>query len=162
MDANLFHVEGKHHLLETPVAPSEVQLQMPGAQFGKPRSLSDEEILDIIQKFAHTASVAKETGFTGVQYTELMGIISRFLSPDINKRDDNWAEARKRSKFLLEIVRSVRKSVENSFLYTLKLNSADFQKGGFTHEDAIQVASWLNEEGLDLLKFLVVLTNNHI
>ena len=139
---------------ETPVAPSEVQLQMPGAQFGKPRSLSDEEILDIIQKFAHTASVAKETGFTGVQIHGAHGyLISEFLSPDINKRDDNWGGSlEKRSKFLLEIVRSVRKSVGESFPVSLKLNSADFQKGGFTHEDAIQVASWLNEEGLDLLE----------
>ena len=139
---------------ETPVAPSEVQLQMPGAQFGKPRSLSDEEILDIIQKFAHTASVAKETGFTGVQIHGAHGyLISEFLSPDINKRDDNWGGSlEKRSKFLLEIVRSVRKSVGDSFPVSLKLNSADFQKGGFTHDDAIQVASWLNEEGLDLLE----------
>ena len=139
---------------ETPVAPSEVQLQMPGAQFGKPRSLSDEEILDIIQKFAHTASVAKETGFTGVQIHGAHGyLISEFLSPDINKRDDNWGGSlEKRSKFLLEIVRSVRKSVGDNFPVSLKLNSADFQKGGFTHEDAIQVASWLNEEGLDLLE----------
>ena len=139
---------------ETPVAPSEVQLQMPGAQFGKPRSLSDEEILDIIQKFAHTASVAKETGFTGVQIHGAHGyLISEFLSPDINKRDDNWGGSlEKRSKFLLEIVRSVRKSVGDSFPVSLKLNSADFQKGGFTHEDAIQVALWLNEEGLDLLE----------
>ena len=139
---------------ETPVAPSEVQLQMPGAQFGKPRSLSDVEILDIIQKVAHTASVAKETGFTGVQIHGAHGyLISEFLSPDINKRDDNWGGSlEKRSKFLLEIVRSVRKSVGDSFPVSLKLNSADFQKGGFTHEDAIQVASWLNEEGLDLLE----------
>ena len=139
---------------ETPVAPSEVQLQMPGAQFGKPRSLSDEEILDIIQKFAHTASVAKETGFTGVQIHGAHGyLISEFLSPDINKRDDNWGGSlEKRSKFLLEIVRSVRKSVGDGFPVSLKLNSADFQKGGFTHEDAIQVTSWLNEEGLDLLE----------
>ena len=139
---------------ETPVAPSEVQLQMPGAQFGKPRSLSDEEILDIIQKFAHTASVAKETGFTGVQIHGAHGyLISEFLSPDINKRDDNWGGSlEKRSKFLLEIVRSVRKSVGDSFPVSLKLNSADFQKGGFTHDDAIQVASWLNEEELDLLE----------
>ena len=139
---------------ETPVAPSEVQLQMPGAQFGKPRSLSDEEILDIIQKFAHTASVARETGFTGVQIHGAHGyLISEFLSPDINKREDNWGGSlAKRSKFLLEIVRSVRKSVGDDFPVSLKLNSADFQKGGFTHEDAIQVASWLNEEGLDLLE----------
>ena len=139
---------------ETPVGPSEVQLQMPGAQFGKPRSLSHEEILDIIQKFSYCASIAKDTGFTGVQIHGAHGyLISEFLSPDINQRADDWGgNLEKRAKFLLEIVKSVRKSVGDAFPVSLKLNSADFQKGGFVHEDAIQVASWLNDEGLDLLE----------
>ena len=139
---------------ETPVGPSEVQLQMPGAQFGKPRSLSHEEILDIIQKFSYCASIAKDTGFTGVQIHGAHGyLISEFLSPDINQREDDWGgNLEKRAKFLLEIVKSVRKSVGDAFPVSLKLNSADFQKGGFAHEEAIQVASWLNDEGLDLLE----------
>lgn len=139
---------------DTPVGPSEVQLQMPGAQFGKPRSLSHEEILDIIQKFSYCASIAKDTGFTGVQIHGAHGyLISEFLSPDINQRADDWGgNLEKRAKFLLEIVKSVRKSVGDAFPVSLKLNSADFQKGGFVHEDAIQVASWLNDEGLDLLE----------
>ena len=139
---------------ETPVAPSEVQLQMPGAQFGKPRALSHEEILDIIQKFAHCANIAQDTGFTGVQIHGAHGyLISEFLSPDINLREDEWGGTlEKRAKFLIETVRSVRKSVGVNFPVSLKLNSADFQKGGFSHEDAIQVATWLNEEGLDLLE----------
>lgn len=138
----------------TPVGPSEVQLQMPGAQFGKPRSLSNEEILDIIQKFSYCASIAKDTGFTGVQIHGAHGyLISEFLSPDINQREDDWGgNLEKRAKFLLEIVKSVRKSVGDAFPVSLKLNSADFQKGGFAHEEAIQVASWLNDEGLDLLE----------
>ena len=138
----------------TPVGPSEVQLQMPGAQFGKPRSLSHEEILDIIQKFSYCASIAKDTGFTGVQIHGAHGyLISEFLSPDINQREDDWGgNLEKRAKFLLEIVKSVRKSVGDAFPVSLKLNSADFQKGGFVHEEAIQVASWLNDEGLDLLE----------
>ena len=139
---------------ETPVAPSEVQLQMPGAQFGKPRALSHEEILDIIQKFAHCANIAQDTGFTGVQIHGAHGyLISEFLSPDINLREDEWGGTlEKRAKFLIETVRSVRKAVGVNFQVSLKLNSADFQKGGFSHEDAIQVATWLNEEGLDLLE----------
>ncbi|MDC0576702.1 NADH:flavin oxidoreductase/NADH oxidase family protein [Gammaproteobacteria bacterium] len=139
---------------ETPVAPSEVQLQMPGAQFGKPRALDHEEILDLIQKFAHCARIAKDTGFTGVQIHGAHGyLISEFLSPDINLREDEWGGTlEKRAKFLLEIVRAVREAVGVNFPISLKLNSADFQKGGFSHEDAIQVATWLNEEGLDLLE----------
>ncbi len=138
----------------TPVAPSEVQLQMPGAQFGKPRALSHEEILDIINKFSHCAAIAKDTGFTGVQIHGAHGyLISEFLSPDINLRQDEWGGTlEKRAKFLIEIVRSVRKMVGEDFPVSLKLNSADFQKGGFSHEDAIQVAKWLNDEGLDLLE----------
>ena len=139
---------------ETPVAPSEVQLEMPGAQFGKPRALSHEEILDIIQKFAHCANIAQDTGFTGVQIHGAHGyLISEFLSPDINLREDEWGGTlEKRAKFLIETVRSVRKAVGENFPVSVKLNSADFQKGGFSHEDAIQVATWLNEEGLDLLE----------
>jgi 2,4-dienoyl-CoA reductase-like NADH-dependent reductase (Old Yellow Enzyme family) len=139
---------------ETPVAPSEVQLQMPGAQFGKPRALSHEEVLEIIHKFSHCARIAKDTGFTGVQIHGAHGyLISEFLSPDINLRNDEWGGTlEKRAKFLLEIVRSVRKSVGVDFPVSLKLNSADFQKGGFSHKEAIQVATWLNDEGLDLLE----------
>ena len=139
---------------ETPVAPSEVQLEMPGAQFGKPRALSHEEILDIIQKFSHCANIAQDTGFTGVQIHGAHGyLISEFLSPDINLREDEWGGTlEKRAKFLIETVRSVRKAVGENFPVSVKLNSADFQKGGFSHEDAIQVAAWLNEEGLDLLE----------
>ena len=129
------------------MAPSDVQLQMPGAQFGKPRPLTHEEILDIIQRFSHCASIAKDTGFTGVQIHGAHGyLISEFLSPDINLREDEWGGSLEhRAKFLLEIVREVRVSVGTDFPVSLKLNSADFQKGGFTHEDAIQVATWLNE-----------------
>ena len=115
---------------------------------------SHEEILDLIQKFAHCARIAKDTGFTGVQIHGAHGyLISEFLSPDINLREDEWGGTlEKRAKFLLEIVRAVREAVGVNFPVSLKLNSADFQKGGFSHEDAIQVATWLNEEGLDLLE----------
>ena len=138
----------------TPVAPSEVQLKMPGAAFGKPRALSHEEILDVIARFAHTAKVAQDTGFTGVQLHGAHGyLISEFLSPDINQRTDQWGGSlENRARLLLEAIRAVRKAVGDRFPVSLKLNSADFQRGGFSHEEAVQVAGWLNDEGLDLLE----------
>lgn len=141
-------------IAETPVAPSEVQLKMAGAEFGKPRALTHEEIIDIIKRFSHCASIARDTGFTGVQIHGAHGyLISEFLSPDINLRTDSWGGSlENRSRFLIEIVRSVREAVGENFPVSLKLNSADFQKGGFTHEESIKVASRLNEEGLDLLE----------
>ena len=138
----------------TPVGPSDVQLKMPGAAFGKPRALEHDEILDIIQRFAHAAKVAQDTGFTGVQLHGAHGyLLSEFLSPDVNTRTDEWGGSlENRARLLLEAIRAVRKAVGDKFPVALKLNSADFQKGGFSHEDSVQVATWLNDEGLDLLE----------
>ncbi len=137
-----------------PVAPSDVQLKMPGAAFGKPRPLTHEGILDVIDRFAHAAKTAKATGFTGVQIHGAHGyLISEFLSPDINLRTDEWGGSlENRARLLLEVVRAVRQAVGDKFPVALKPNSADFQRGGFAHEDSIKVASWLNDEGLDLLE----------
>ena len=137
-----------------PVGPSDIGLKMPGAAFGKPRALSHEDILDVIQRFAHTAKIARETGFTGVQIHGAHGyLISEFLSPDVNTRTDQWGGSlENRARLLLEVVRAVRAAVGDDFPLSLKLNSADFQRGGFSHEDSVQVASWLNDEKLDLLE----------
>ncbi|MGB3810702.1 MAG: NADH:flavin oxidoreductase/NADH oxidase family protein [Parvibaculum sp.] len=137
-----------------PVGPSDKALDMPGAQFGKPRALTGTEIEDVIRRFAHTATIARETGFSGVQVHGAHGyLISEFLSPDVNNRTDEWGGSlENRARLLLEIIRAVRKAVGADFPVSVKLNSADFQRGGFSHEDSIKVASWLNDEGLDLLE----------
>lgn len=137
-----------------PVGPSDKALDMPGAQFGKPRAMTGAEIEDVIRRFAFAASVARDTGFTGVQIHGAHGyLISSFLSPDVNTRTDEWGGSlENRARLLLETVRAVRKAVGADFPISVKLNSADFQRGGFSHEDAIRVASWLNDEGLDLLE----------
>ncbi len=137
-----------------PVGPSDVALAMPGAQFGRPRAMSEAEILDAIVRFGHAAAVARETGFTGVQIHAAHGyLISEFLSPDVNTRTDGWGGSlENRARFLLEIVRAVRRAVGPDFPLSVKLNSADFQRGGFTHEDSIRVAAWLNAESVDLLE----------
>jgi len=137
-----------------PLAPSDIPLDMPGAQFGKPRAATGAEIEDVIRRFAHTATVARDVGFTGVQIHGAHGyLISEFLSPDVNNRTDEWGGSlENRARLLLETVRAVRKAVGADFPISVKLNSADFQRGGFSHQDAIRVASWLNREGLDLLE----------
>jgi 2,4-dienoyl-CoA reductase-like NADH-dependent reductase (Old Yellow Enzyme family) len=137
-----------------PVGPSNVGLALPGGRFGKPRALSGDEIRDVIARFAHTAGVAKQTGFTGVQVHGAHGyLISEFLSPRVNLRDDEWGGSlENRARLLLDCVRAVRDEVGADFAVTLKLNSADFQKGGFSFDDCLKVIEMLNEEGLDLLE----------
>jgi len=137
-----------------PVSASEQQVALPGKNFGKPRALTHDEILDVIDRFAKAAAVAKETGFTGVQLHGAHGyLLSQFLSPDVNRRTDEWGGSlENRAKLLLMSVRATREAVGPDFPVSVKLNSTDFQKGGFTPEDAIIVAQWLEQEGVDLLE----------
>lgn len=136
-----------------PLSPSDIQLNLLG-NFAKPRPLEADEIPAIIQRYAEVAGVAKEAGFTGVQIHGAHGyLISQFLSPHTNRRDDQWGGSlENRARFLLETVRAVRKTVGDGFPVAVKLNSSDFQKGGFTLEESQQVAAWLDAEGLDLLE----------
>jgi len=136
-----------------PLAPSPVQLDLLGS-FARPRALTEDEILGLIRRFAHAAQVVREAGFTGVQVHGAHGyLISSFLSPVTNRRTDDWGGTlANRARFLRETVRAVRHAVGADFPVALKLNSDDFRKGGFTHDECLQVVAWLNDESLDLLE----------
>ncbi|HEC00572.1 MAG TPA: NADH:flavin oxidoreductase/NADH oxidase family protein [Sphingomonadales bacterium] len=137
-----------------PVGPSAVQTHTSGAKFGLPRVLEEQEIQEIIQRFGHAADVAKQTGFDGVQIHSAHGyLLSSFLNPNANKRQDQWGGSlQNRARLLRETVRCVRENVGPEYPVSVKLNSSDFQKGGFSNQDCIQVAQWLLEEGIDLLE----------
>lgn len=136
-----------------PLSPSDVQLKWAG-MFARPRAMSEEEIQDAIRRFARAASIARESGFTGVQIHGAHGyLLSQFLSPITNLRRDLWGGSlENRARMLLEVVRAVRDAVGDDFPVAVKLNSADFQKGGFSLDECIQVARWLGEARIDLLE----------
>jgi 2,4-dienoyl-CoA reductase-like NADH-dependent reductase (Old Yellow Enzyme family) len=137
-----------------PKAPSAVKLGLPGGQFGEPVALTAEEIEEIVRRFGVAAAAVKEAGFTGVPVHAAHGyLLSEFLSPRSNRRDDQYGgELRNRARALLEAVACVRQAVGPSFPVAVKLNSADFQKGGFAFEDSLQVAEWLEQAGVDLIE----------
>jgi len=141
------------YVTRQPVAPSAVRLDLLG-NYSTPRALGEAEILDLIERFAVAAAIARETGFTGVQVHGAHGyLVSSFLSPVTNRRQDQWGGAlENRARFLLEIVRAVRRAVGADFPVALKLNSDDFRKGGFTSEECLRVVGWLNDESIDLLE----------
>jgi len=137
-----------------PKAPSAVALALPGGQFGMPDPLTDAEIHDLIARFAHVAVVARDAGFTGVQIHAAHGyLLSQFLSPLANRRNDDWGgRLEDRARVLTETVKAVRAAVGADFTVAVKLNSADFQKGGFGFDDCLTVAGWLADLGVDCLE----------
>ena len=137
-----------------PKSSSDVTLALPGGQFGKPTPLAKEEITDLVGRWAIASKACMDAGFTGVQIHGAHGyLISQFLSPRVNLRDDEYGGSlENRARFLLEIVASVREAVGSEFPISVKLNSADFQKGGFDFEDSLKVVQWLEEASVDLIE----------
>lgn len=139
-----------------PVAPSAIGLEVPGGRgmFGTPRELTSLEIEDLIQRYRTTTCLAMEAGFDGVQIHGAHGyLISQFLSPKTNKRMDKWGGSlENRSRFLFEIVDQLRSVIPDDKVLAIKLNSADFQRGGFSEEDSLWIIQQLEKRGLDLLE----------
>lgn len=137
-----------------PKAPSPVKLGLPGGQFGEPVALTEPEIAELIRRFAQAAGICAEAGFDGVQVHAAHGyLISQFLSPRSNLRSDQWGGSlENRARFLLDVVKATRAAVGSQVAIAVKLNSADFQRGGFAFEDSLQVARWLEDAGVDLIE----------
>ena len=138
----------------SPMAPSNIRLKIPGKNYGTPVPMTEEDILDVIEKFVFTAKIARETGFTGVQFHSAHGyLLSEFLSPDINNRNDAWGgDIENRARIHLEIIKRSREEVGEDFPISVKMNSADFQKGGFAADDSIIVAKMLESAGVDIIE----------
>jgi 2,4-dienoyl-CoA reductase-like NADH-dependent reductase (Old Yellow Enzyme family) len=142
---------------DTLKAPSAVPLKMGGRKdaTGKiPEALTEDEILRIIDAFGNTSLILKEAGFAGVQIHGAHGyLVSQFLSPDANVREDKWGGSlENRARFVVEIYRKIRSLVGPDFPIGIKLNSADFQQGGFSEEESMEVVKILTREGIDLIE----------
>lgn len=124
------------------------------AFFDTPRELTETEIEEIIARFGRSAALAKTAGFTGVQIHGAHGyLVSQFLSGRHNQRTDGWGgDAERRRRFVLEIYKAIRAATGPDFSVGIKMNSADFQKGGFSEEESLDVVRALSEAGIDLIE----------
>ncbi|WP_428480576.1 nitroreductase family deazaflavin-dependent oxidoreductase [Rhodococcus qingshengii] len=135
-----------------PVAPSAIRPNIPSV--GTPRALADTEILAIIDRFAQAAVVTETAGFNGIQVHAAHGyLVSQFLSPLSNDRDDNWGGSpTARTRFLADIIDAIRENVSPAFGVGVKVNSADFMRGGFSEADSRHVIERLVERSIDLIE----------
>lgn len=138
------------------IAPSEVAIELGNfsKQFTPPRAMTERDIQDVKARFIRTAQLAERFGFNGVQIHAAHGyLLSQFLSPITNKRQDQWGgSVENRARLLVEIVKGVRAKVGKQFAVAVKINSADFQRGGFSSDDAKKVVELLNPLGVDLIE----------
>lgn len=135
-----------------PLSISDVRLQLAG--YGQPMAASSVQLETIIKQFVTSALLAQEAGFDGVQIHAAHGyLLSSSLSALINTRCDSWGgDLAHRAQLLLRVIRAVRQAVNDDFIMAVKLNSSDFQKGGFSHAESIAVAKMLAQEGIQFLE----------
>lgn len=137
------------------VAPSAIGFAPEmAAVFGTPRELREDEIYDLIRRFGESARICKKAGFEGVQIHGAHGyLVSEFLSPKHNQRTDQWGGSlENRMRFVLEAFKEIRKQTGDDFIVGVKLNSADFQKGGFGEDESMAVVKALDALGVDFIE----------
>jgi 2,4-dienoyl-CoA reductase (NADPH2) len=119
-----------------------------------------EHIHKVIDYFAQGARRAREAGLDGVELHSSHGyLFTQFLSSAVNDRKDDYGGSlENRSRFLLEVIRAIRKEVGRDFhlqvkLSTLDLNNAlsPFDPPGNTLEESLQICRWVEAEGVDAI-----------
>lgn len=136
---------------ERPLAPSEVY--DPSTKV-MPKEMTNENIWEIIEAFGDAARRAMYAGFDGVQIHGAHGyLISEFLSPHTNRRNDYWGgDEERRFHFLEEVYKTMRREVGNNYPIFIKMNANDFIEGGLTPGESLRIAKRLEELGIDAIE----------
>jgi 2,4-dienoyl-CoA reductase-like NADH-dependent reductase (Old Yellow Enzyme family) len=136
------------HLDDAPIGPSAVQI---GAKI--PRPIEADEIPALQQKYVDAARRALEAGFDGVEIHAChLHLISQFLSPYTNRRDDAYGgSVENRARFLIETVRRTREQLGRGFLVSCRINGYELFEGGVRVEEAAQTAQLLEQEDIDIV-----------
>ena len=135
----------------TAPAPSAVSVEIDG--YADAIEMTEEDIADAVARFATAAGLVQSAGFGGIQIHAAHGyLLSSFLSPHVNRRTDRWGgSVANRARLLLAVVDAVRTAVGRTMAIAVKLNASDFRRGGFSPQDAAEVAERL-EGRIDLLE----------
>lgn len=133
-----------------PVAPTEDSNPMRGS---KPRALTEEDISEIEMRFAQAAGRVKKAGYDCVEIHAGHGyLLSQFLSPYSNKRTDRYGGSfENRMRFLVEILKAVRRTVGEEFPVSVRFSSEEYVEGGLHAEDAVEIAKCLEANGADII-----------
>jgi 2,4-dienoyl-CoA reductase-like NADH-dependent reductase (Old Yellow Enzyme family) len=137
-----------------PKAPSGGVAVKAMKSFAPPVALDAHEIANVVKAFAFAAARAEEAGFDGVELHAAHGyLLSQFLSPLSNQRTDSYGGSlENRARLVLEIIRAMRAVTRPSFGLGIKINSADFQRGGFDGDDFKRVVQLLDGEAIDFIE----------
>ncbi|KAF2759022.1 FMN-linked oxidoreductase [Pseudovirgaria hyperparasitica] len=139
-----------------PISASDVQLEgnIMGMSFNKPREATQQDIDHVVESFAHAAEYLEKAGYDGIQLHGAHGyLLSQFLSPTTNQRTDKYGGSiENRARIIVEIAQAVQKRTKPDFSLSIKLNSVEFQDKGFSPEEAQKVVAILEQNKFDFVE----------
>lgn len=119
-----------------------------------PAAMTDAEIWEVIDAFGDAARRARAAGFDAVQIHGAHGyLVSEFLSPHTNRRDDYWGgDEERRFHFLEHTYKAVRREAGEDYPLMIKINGSDMIEGGVRVNEAVRTAKRLEELGIDAIE----------
>ncbi len=119
----------------------------------KPRQMSERNILQTIEDYAHCAKLAQKAGYDGVEVMGSEGyLLNQFLSNRVNRRTDKWGGSlENRMRFAIEVVKAIRQAVGEHFIITFRLSMIDLVPEGNTMDEVISVAKALEQAGVTII-----------
>ncbi len=133
-----------------PVAPSAKPFN---DKYALPHELTTVEIMQLINQFAEAGSRAYQAGFQLIELHAAHGyLINEFLSPLSNHRTDDWGGSfENRCRFLIEIVKAVKKSWPDNLPIFVRISATEWVDGGWSISDSIALSKELKTLGIDLI-----------
>lgn len=116
--------------------------------------MTEQDIDELVQMFARAAVRAQAAGFDAIEIHGGHGyIISEFLSPRTNNREDDYGGClENRARLLIRIIRGIREAVGNDLALWCKLDSEEFGLAeGICLEDAKTTAQLAEKAGVDAI-----------
>lgn len=134
-----------------PVGPSCMISPTTGVQV---RELSADEICELAEMFVRAAERVVEAGFDAIQlHTGHSHLMSSFLSPVTNRREDEWGGSpERRSHFLRRVCQGIRKSVGADYPILVKLGLVDYHPNGKPLSEGLDTARRLEADGIDAIE----------
>ncbi len=145
------HAGRQRFILEQPKAASDVPWpEITAAGCPIPIPMTIDEIKEVVKAFGQAAKRAQTAGFDMVEIHACHGyLISNFFSPYSNKRTDWYGgPLENRMRLLLEIVKEIKTQVGPDYPICVRLSGTDYEPGGHTIEDTIELSKRLETRGV--------------
>lgn len=134
----------------TAVAPSAVAFDV---GYPTPAALDEDGIRKVVDDFVAATRRSREAGFQVIEVHAAHGyLLHEFLSPLSNHRDDRYGGSlENRARLLREVVTAVRSQWPEPRPLFVRVSATDWAEGGWDIDECVELARWLQQDGVDLI-----------